>query len=233
MVRPTFRGAHQGWHRDGQGRRALAAEIATATSENLARAAAVGVHHPLTWTRLEGVTMWCRPDLSRWSSLVRGRSLGPPSPNTALGAARARRDRLVRGLSRRLPGQGQRGRRNGSVTGRPRPSRLQTPHRLRLGRHPPPAGRPEAGQESEPAGSPLKYPCLFLSLLRAGLHGRSGDRHTPNWSRTTGIGSMTGALGPMRCARSRAAMTLDTYSDLFDDDLDSVGVRLDVAAMQE
>jgi len=28
-------------------------------------------------------------------------------------------------------------------------------------------------------------------------------------------------------------MTLDTYSDLFDDDLDSVGVRLDVAAMQE
>lgn len=29
-----------------------------------------------------------------------------------------------------------------------------------------------------------------------------------------------------------AAMTLDTYSDLFDDDLDSVAVRLDVAAMQ-
>src|SRR6266487_1458743 len=41
--------------------------------------------------------------------LVRGRSLGPPSPNAALGAARARRDRLVRGLSRRLPCQGQKG----------------------------------------------------------------------------------------------------------------------------
>jgi hypothetical protein len=133
--------------------------------------------------------------------LVRGRSLGPPSPNAALGAARARRDRLVRGLSRRLPCQGQKGgRRNGSVTGRPRPSRLQTPHRLRLGRHPLPPAEPGcAAVTRRPARGRARERTGSATALRESAMTDSNPRSSIRWA--TASAAFESSLATARATR--------------------------------
>jgi integrase len=74
-------------------------------------------------------------------------------------------------------------------------------------------------------GQPTVHPCLVLGLLGAGrAHG--GDHRAASLAVSAGanVEAVQRMLG-----HASAAVTLDVYSGLFDDDLDAVADRMDEA----
>lgn len=97
------------------------------------------------------------------------------------------------------------------------------------------AGRPDAHLFVDENGHHIRQPHVAKSWFLTGLRDAGLERLTPHDLRHTAAslaiseGAHVKAVQAMLGHKS-AAMTLDVYADLFDDDLDDVAIRLDARA---